>query len=177
MISKQLIPLLVVSVACLAFTGCRPKGPPVQFIEGTVSVDGKLLQGVTVTFCPKEEGDSKNLNRPLMASGTTDEKGYFRVSALQGGKIDGGTTIGEYGISLVKKINTRPPPVTGPGIPPPTPEATRPIFQYDTPKIFERFDATPITVNVIKGKNRFDFGLQSDGNNYTVNGENFTVAR
>jgi len=178
MTSKNIVSFIIAFTFLLVISGCGPSGPPVQFVEGTVSVDGELLEGVTVTFCPTStDGNPDDLTRPLMASGTTDEKGHFRLSAVQGGAIGGGTTMGEYAVAIVKKINTRPPPVVRQGDPPPTPAMTRPIFHYYTPEIYERQETTPITVEVNRGRNRFDIDLKSDGTGYTINGENFTVDR
>ena len=162
----------MVFVLILGLAGCGNRGPAVQFVEGTVSVDGTPLEDTLVVFCPKDIlGDPNNVKRPLMAGGTTDKKGYYRLSSLQGGAIGGGTTIGEYDVTIVKKTNTRPAWVpSGPGDRPPSAEAVRPIFQYDTPEIFERQETTPITVKVERGKNRFDFDLKSD-DSFTVNGQ------
>ena len=163
--SKSIIVSLIACVVMLlTFAGCK-KGPNVQYVEGTVSVDGKLLDECTVTFCPiLTSGDDLNSDqRPLTASGVTDEKGLYRLSSLMGGSIGGGTTVGEYKVCIVKKKDTKPKPNIGPGDRLPTSAEMRPIWKYETPEIFEEQGKTPITVTVEKGKNTFHFDLKSDG--------------
>ena len=171
MTSKKFISHLVVFVSILGFVGCGNKGPPVQFVDGTISVDGDLLDGCTVMFIPKGTSASATT---LLASGITDEKGYFRISSVEGGTIGGGTTVGEYFVSIVKKKDARP-PVTfdergnilsgnpyGP-----------PMWAYSTPEVFELQEPrteVPITVEIKKGKNKFNFDIKSDGS-FTVNGQ------
>ena len=167
MTTKKFIAPLVVFSFALSLAGCGDKGPAVQFVEGTVSFDGNLIDNCSVTFSPKDKSDSSTgVNRPLLSSGLTDAKGHFRLSAVMGGAIGGGTTVGEYAVCIVKKepvpqrnLNQRP----GEG----TPE---PEYRYITPRIFEEEGTTPITLKVEKGKNRFDFDLKADGS-FTVNGQ------
>lgn len=144
--------------------GCGISGPPVQFIDGTVSIDGVLVEAATVTLVPKNTPDSVVDNtRPLSASGNTDSNGYFRLSAMQGGAIDRGTTVGEYTIVISKRIDTQV-----------RTEAAHaklpPIWRYDVPRLFESESTSPISIIVVKGKNRFDFDLKSDGT-FKVNGQ------
>ena len=168
MITKSFISTLVVLVLLVSVTGCGGKGPPVQFVEGTVSVDGSLLENCTVTFIPQGTSGA------LLASGVTDAKGYFRISSVEGGAIGGGTTVGEYFVSIVKKTNSRPPiQVDEHGRPIGNPSGFRPMWDYVTPMVFElqgKRTEVPITVTVKKGKNRFGFDLKADGS-FTVNGQ------
>lgn len=144
--------------------GCGTQGPPVQFIEGTVSIDGVPVGTATITLVPKSTpGSMTDLTRPLSASGNTDSDGNFRLSAMQGGAIERGTNVGEYTVIISKRIDTRV-----------RTEAAHanlpPIWRYDVPKLFESESTSPISVTIVKGKNRFDFNLKLDGT-FTVNGQ------
>ena len=149
--------LFVAILAAFSF-GCGPKGPNVNHVEGIVTLDGEPVPGASVNFTPKtRSSDTEDLNVPLVASGRTDANGKYLLSAMRGGKIDGGTTVGEYGVSLSKKTITNLPkdpkvPFRGP-----------PIYQYDVPKKFETPEDSGITVEVAKGKNVFNLALKSDG--------------
>ncbi|MGL4593344.1 MAG: hypothetical protein ACRCUY_01295 [Thermoguttaceae bacterium] len=145
--------------------GCGPKGPDTQYISGIVTVDGSPVENALVGFTPVQPADSSNPNNvkvPLIASGTTDAQGNYRISAMQGGKIGAGTTVGEYHISITKKDIMNAPvadkngniikPMVGP-----------PKFRYIVPKQFEDAEKSGISVTVKKGRNTFDFHLKSDG--------------
>lgn len=154
---------LIAILPCM-LSGCRGKGPPTQYIEGTVTLDGQPVEKALVSFVPVQAQDMSNLdnlNVPLIATGNSDTEGKFRLSAVQGGKIGRGTTIGEYRVTIVKKELLNPPvvkdgkvikPMNGP-----------PKFQYVVPKAFEDPKKSDIVVTVKKGANRFEFALNSDG--------------
>ncbi|HBT77364.1 MAG TPA: hypothetical protein DEB39_10690 [Planctomycetaceae bacterium] len=152
--------LWMICLILVSLLGCR-KGPDTQFIEGVVKLDGVPLEKATVTFAPKStDYDPETLERPLLASGVTDEKGYYRLSSVGGGQIGGGTTVGSYVVLIVKKEQTNTPPPAKPGEPS---ISVRPEYKYHTPKKFETRDTSGIEVDVVKGRNHFQFDLQSDG--------------
>lgn len=134
--------------------GCKPKGLDVEFVEGVVTLDGRPVDDVTVSFTPVEGGS------PGYAA--TDEQGYFKLSTL-GGKPQGGTTVGTYAVSFDKIV---------PAGKRPTPEQMEadPEWEssgkYDTgmtrqliPKRYVDPATSGFTVEVIRGNNRFDFEL------------------
>ncbi|MGL4595797.1 MAG: hypothetical protein ACRCUY_13830 [Thermoguttaceae bacterium] len=149
-------------LALIAIIGCR-KGPDTQFIEGVVTLDGTPVEKATVNFIPKPvDYDPNDINRPLLASGFTDEKGQYRLSSVMGGNIGGGTTVGEYIVTIVKKEQTNKPVVTSANIPKNI-NNIRPVFQYIVPEKFEKRETSGVELSVGKGKNRFNFDLKSDG--------------
>ncbi len=145
-------------------SGCGKKGPPTQYIEGVVTLDGKPVEKALVSFIPTQPADLSNpdnLNVPLIASGNCDTDGKFLISAIQGGKIGAGTTEGEYRVMIVKKEITNA-PVAQKNKPTPVMKGP-PKFRYVVPKVFEDPNKSGIVVTVKKGVNKFDFALKSDG--------------
>ncbi|HSQ55277.1 MAG TPA: hypothetical protein VLM40_05985 [Gemmata sp.] len=69
-------------LAILLVAGCAKSGPNVQFaeVEGKVTMGGKPLAGVVVTFYPVAEGTE---SLPY-TSGTTDPEGRYKLSGLDG---------------------------------------------------------------------------------------------
>lgn len=144
--------------------GCGKKGPPTQYIEGIVTLDGKPVDNALVSFIPVQSVDMSNpnnLNVPLIATGNSGTDGKFRLSAVQGGKIGRGTTEGEYRVMIVKKEMTNA-PVVQKGKPIPVMKGP-PKFKYIVPKVFENPNKSGIVVTVKKGTNKFDFALKTDG--------------
>lgn len=146
----MLLPVLLLSA-------CK-KGLEVQFVEGNVTLDGKPFEHVVITFHPIEGGDGR------FGFASTDEKGYYRISTL-GGKPEGGTTLGSYGVSFSKEV---------PAGKQPTEEekATNPNWEYSgkydldkvdelAPKKYVDPKTSGFTVTVEKGKNLFNFDLFS----------------
>ena len=148
--------VLMLFVFVLAFLpGCGPKGPKVQYVEGVVTLDGKPVEGASVNFSPKQQSsDPNDIKGPLLAGGKTDANGKYTISTTRGSAVGGGTTEGEYIVSIVKKTLANAP--TAPGA-----MVGRPQYEYGVPQVFER--DSKISVEVVKGKNKFDFALKSDG--------------
>ena len=149
---NRTISLLPCVCLFMLFSGCGPGGPPVQYVEGIVTLDGVPVEGANVNFGPKQAA-SAGSDVALVAGGVTDAQGKYTISSVGGGKIGGGTTVGEYVVAIVKKTMTTPVGVSGPTGPP--------RYRYDVPAAFER--NSPIAVTVAKGKNTFNFNLKSDG--------------
>ena len=75
--------------------GCGSGGEPVNYVEGTVSMDGAPLADATVSFSPIAGGTGK------AAVGMTDAKGVFKLSPVQGA-VGAGASAGDYEVSIVK---------------------------------------------------------------------------
>jgi hypothetical protein len=58
------------TLLCLVCVGCGESGPPLGSVEGTVSMDGKPLPNVLVTFSPTAEGGAPS-------TGVTDGEGHY----------------------------------------------------------------------------------------------------
>ena len=65
--------VLVTSVSCF---GCGKGGPPIEHVEGTVTMDGQPLKNATVLFVPQSGG------RPAAAA--TDENGHYVLTFTEG---------------------------------------------------------------------------------------------
>jgi hypothetical protein len=146
---------LLLFVFSLTFlTGCGQKGPKVNYVEGIVTLDGNSVQGVDVNFVPRQTSDSNDLTGALLSSGRTDASGKYKLSTTRGSAVDAGTTTGEYKVSFVKKKQ-----VFGQG----GPGSGPPRWEYGVPQVFEEADKSTTFVEVVKGKNTFNFALKSDG--------------
>jgi len=86
----------VALAAVVGFVGCGQTGPAVQYVEGVVTLDGSPLEGATVGFSPVDAA------KGTAAVGTTDSRGVFKLTAVQGGKPDGGAVAGEYQVTFQK---------------------------------------------------------------------------
>jgi hypothetical protein len=153
--------------------GCGRAGPPVQVVQGTVTLDGQQIEGVAVTFTPVASGAG------IQAFGTTQADGSYSLSAFRGAKPGSGTVIGEYRVTCTKVIGgdlpaeVPPPPYDAPAA---EHEAWRkeeakrqrakptPV-QYLVPKAYGDPETSGLKVTVKKGSNtgpEFRFDLKSD---------------
>lgn len=92
--------LRAVFVLCCAgvvlLVGCADSGPAVQYVEGVVLLEGTPVEGAIVAFSPVDP------QKGMAAVGTTDSSGKFKLTAVQGGAPDGGTTVGQYKVAITK---------------------------------------------------------------------------
>ena len=74
---------LLLALICV---GCGPGGPEIASVEGTVTMDGKLLRNAAVVFIPEN-------GRP--AGATTDSEGHYVLNFTEGrrGAIPGKNSI------------------------------------------------------------------------------------
>jgi hypothetical protein len=165
--------LLAGAAALPTVAACRPSGPPVQMVQGVVTLDGRPIEGVAVTFTPVVAGGSG-----IEAFGNTGADGSYTLSAFRGAKPGSGTLIGEYVVTCAK--------VTGGGdpaeVPPPRPDAPdtevekwrreeaqrrrtmRAPLVYVVPQAYGDGHTSGLRATVEKGHNsgaRFRFDLKS----------------
>lgn len=87
---KRNTALLLSMFVCLGVTlGCS--GNAMLPVEGTITLDGKPLDGAAISFVPAEGG------RPC--SGQTDAQGHFTLASYVAGD---GVPPGEYKVTVVK---------------------------------------------------------------------------
>lgn len=84
-----------VSLVLVFALGCGSGGEPVNYVEGTVTMDGVPLADATVSFSPMAGGTGK------AAVGMTDAKGVFKLSPVQGA-VGSGASAGDYEVSITK---------------------------------------------------------------------------
>jgi hypothetical protein len=176
-----LVPLRLAAAGCLLLTvvvGCRQSGPVVEMVEGTVTLDGAPIEGVTVTFKPVGAAG-------LMAFGMTRADGRFTLNATRGGRAGAGTAVGDYAVTFTKtkggyEVIDGP---TAPEAPPPDIETAKaeyekwareqaqkkprplPPVEYLVPKAYGDANTSGFTATVKRGRNTgdaFRFDLKSD---------------
>jgi hypothetical protein len=140
------------------FVGCKQDNPfGVVYVEGIVTLDGVPIEGVNVTFSPREAGAD------LAAGGVTDASGKFTLTA-GGSPVGSGARPGTYDVTFTKVTLSVPPPLSTPvaGERP----APQPQFQQQIQSLIpQRYESArtsgidPITVSDKKGDNKFKFEL------------------
>lgn len=134
-----------------AFQGCSKDPLGAVKVTGTVTLDGKPEEGVSVAFCPQGDGGRE-------CFGVTDAGGKF-VLTIAGAQTGSGAIPGEYGIELkkIQKEKVVPgAPMAAPPFPPPPPVHLIPA-QYAS-----RATTDIAPVKVEKGKkNVFQFEMKS----------------
>ncbi len=96
--NRKLWQTVCFGIALMALTvmaGCGGGGPETQYVEGKVTLDGTPVQGVVVSFSPTDANG-------VPAVGTTDAAGVYKLNAVGGGEIGGGTAPGPYNVSFKK---------------------------------------------------------------------------
>lgn len=90
---------ILLCLTSLAATGCSGgvSGPPYVNATGIVTLDGKPIEGATVTFSPKKDGS--------MSMGLTDAEGRFVLKSATGRK---GAAVGEHNVSIALRIDLGP---------------------------------------------------------------------
>ena len=139
-----------VALCCLLPAGCGPRGPDVQLVEGFVTLDGSPCANAVVGFSPAAGG--------LPAVGRTGPDGGYRITAVRGGRDRGGTTVGEY-LVTIDKMELLPPP------PNPLNQQLEPEFRYIVPKAYGDQTTSSLKATVRRGLNagpEFRFDLRSD---------------
>jgi hypothetical protein len=76
----------------LAGAGCGSSGPRTVKINGTVTLDGKPLEGALVTFIPEAKDGH-------LATGRTDTGGHFQLTTFN---TDDGALAGQYKVTVAK---------------------------------------------------------------------------
>lgn len=80
-------------VTCV-IVGCGSDVPSTVPVTGTVTLDGKPVEGATVNFLSKDTN--------IAASGKTDAEGKFAMKTLVGSKSVDGVVVGNHGVAVVK---------------------------------------------------------------------------
>ena len=155
----------------LLFTGCH-SGLRTEYVEGTVTLDGKPVEGALVTFIPASGGTAR------VAAGTTDVRGRYTLTTAEGGRPGRGTTEGDYQVTIAKRTpdtskEKHEAAETGKSEQPPSREemaaaerARRaaglpPPFLYLTPRKYNNPQTSGLTATVVRGKNRLHFVMVS----------------
>lgn len=98
--------MVLVLLVALGSGGCGHRGPVVAHVDGTVVLDGKPVEGATVSFTPAGADG-------LPAFGKTDAGGRFHLTSTRGGRQDAGAVVGSYAVAVSKSeydLQGKPPP-------------------------------------------------------------------
>jgi hypothetical protein len=135
----------------LVVAGCGK--PPMQEVQGTLTLNGKPIGNCKVGFFPDTE--KFDTNRHGFGFGVTNDKGEFKIQHPQG---EQGIWAGKYKVTLVAwidqsgkslGIDTKPSEVSG---------GVRNLF----PDIYEAPSTTPERAVVKRGENTFNFDIVTD---------------
>lgn len=87
--------ILATILPILSLSGCMGGGPAVNYVEGTVTLDGQPVEGVSVSFSPATPDG-------VAATGTTDASGKFKLTSTNGGEPGAGAMAGDYTVGFLK---------------------------------------------------------------------------
>jgi len=152
-------------LALVGLLGCGESGgTAVEYVEGVVTLDGKPIEGVTVSFSPVKPDVG------TAAVGTTDANGVFKLTATLGGKPGGGTAMGDYQVAFSKlkvlggsQVTSSEDPNYGKDVNTSAPPQPTKI-EYEVPQKYENPATSGFTATVAKGTNKgdkFKFDLSS----------------
>ncbi|MDR3197819.1 MAG: hypothetical protein LBU34_08140 [Planctomycetaceae bacterium] len=135
--------MLICSIMVLVtFSGCKkePKTLGVVPASGTVTLDGEVIEGASITFVPKP-GTSGGQG----VSAISDKNGHFSLGILQSGE---GAIPGIYWVSVIKITD----------ITPFTPEErvklsdagrpVKPVYRYEIPQKYENPKSSGIEIEI-----------------------------
>ena len=128
--------------AAIVFVGCSGAKLPTEFVTGVVTLDGEPLADARIFFNPEGGG--------VPAVGHTDARGVYVITAMQGGGQGAGTVAGEYAVTFSK-----------PHIVPHERIPDSYVTHQLLPLVYIDPAQTPFHATVVKGKNHFDFALES----------------
>jgi hypothetical protein len=131
--------IITSAIVLLPLSGCRRSGPPVQMVQGVVTLDGTPIEGAAVTFTPAVPGVG------IQAFGKTLADGSYRLSAFRGAKPGAGTIVGEYLVTCTKTIGGDMPAE----VPPPPDDATADEHEAWRQEVAKRQRTPPTPVQFI----------------------------
>jgi hypothetical protein len=138
----------------LAFAiGCGGGGAYNNSVEGVVTLDGKPLGNVVVSFVPQSQGGVQ----PPVSIGRTDEQGRFRLQCKRNGSAEEpGAFLGTHSVLVTepaadRKNRSEDPDAKAAA----APTNKRVPSQYGVP------GSTPLTVEVTAEKHEYSFDLKS----------------
>jgi len=153
------IPLLYGLLTLTAMAGGCQRGPTWDLapVEGTVTKDGQPLTGIEVTFMPEIDAGAQG-SPP--AQGTTDKAGHYRLRNHNG---DEGAVVGKYRVVLKRAGGQMLPELSQL-----LPEMAKRLEKQqkpagDAPQLpasYERFDKTPLRVEVRSGEQIIDLEVK-----------------
>ncbi len=97
--TSQLQRVLILSLLCLFTVGCG--GPNLAPVSGTVTLDGKPVDGIRVTFEPIV-GESDVTDEEYYTSfGITDDRGHYEMQTEVHDKLKTGAVVGKSAVRFL----------------------------------------------------------------------------
>lgn len=154
----------IVGTCLVLLTGCGPRGPAVQFVEGVVTIDGKPLAGAMIMFWPVAGG-------PPAAGSSTMEGRYVLTTPTA--KAGAGALAADYAVTVEKyedwEDSMKPAPKDPEGFARWQAEASRLAAERAskpaalvTPKAYANREAPILSATVKPGRNRINFDVKND---------------
>ena len=152
------LPLLGWVALTLASVGCGPSGPPVNLVEGKVTMDGSPLAGSTVMFSPTPSSTGR------AATGLTDASGAYKLTDMAATATGSGAATGEYLVAITKSEGGG----GGDG------EESGSDYEYNpdpnaplvmksvVPEKYTRPERSGLTATIGEGRNEINFDLSSN---------------
>lgn len=143
-------------VVCLLFVfGCAKEEPPPDVpelipVSGTVTLDGKPVEGAVVLFIPT---GSTNFS----ALGATDAEGKYKLQTRTGQQLRDGVPAGEYRVAVSRMVKPD-------GSPLPPDPSTPPAMVGAREQIAPEFSLpgqSRLKARVAQGSNTFDFDVKA----------------
>ena len=160
---KPFLPLFVF-LLLVAFVGCGDSNPPTYKVTGVVTLEGKPVEGATVTFTPSGGSEQKP------AVGTSGADGKYSLTTFTGGD---GALPGSYKVT-VSKIQYAPgenPYAPKEVSPAPERDPSKPMTQDERDQMLkDAYKGTPKPGSVKPGtsKNELPDRYNQDGLSYVV---------
>ncbi|MGL6195075.1 MAG: carboxypeptidase-like regulatory domain-containing protein [Thermoguttaceae bacterium] len=144
---------------CVVFSssilGCN-KGPALIPVSGKVTLNGEPLEGANVSFSPKHIGNGD------AAVGVTDANGLYKLQIMDPkAKVGGGTTKGEYTVTIRKSLVEWDGKSYVQGMGNSEPARATTVREL-MPQIYTSDATTPFSAVVEKGKKNYDFDVVSE---------------
>lgn len=146
--------LFVLLILFILSSGCisrKTSNLETQYVEGIITLDGMPLHGAHIQFIPKSEGIGQE------AGGVSGKGGFYKLSSLSGDP-EKGALEGEYLVTVAKNEVIELPK---PRINPVTGDEETHETKSALPEIYRNKIKTPISVTIVRGKNRIDIKLES----------------
>jgi len=132
----------VILFVFIALQGCGG-GERYASVTGKVTLDGKPLAKVGVTFVPIDKPGSDLAG--LTASGATDENGQYSLRTYVQGSFRDGALVGKHKVIITQRETWG--------------EGDRSFSREKLPKRYN--DTSELTADVVAGSNQKDFELKS----------------
>ena len=145
---------LLFLAAAVSMVGCGDGKLRTEPVRGVVTLDGVPLEGASVSFIPKNEGEG------IASFGLTDANGEYRLQTLAG-RVDAGTLPGEYTVTISKFRAVPTGRMRACENSGELYEDTDSVIYFPGMEKYASSRTTPFSATVVKGRNTFDFDMSS----------------